>query len=88
VLAIILYALNKLIWIIIVLIIARSLLSWFPGGSESRFGAFMVMMTEPILSPIRRLCMKFEFARSSPFDFSPMVAVLLLYLVQSIIGML
>ena len=71
-----------------ILIIARSLFSWFPGGPESRVGSMLVMLTEPILSPLRHLIMKFKFAQSSPIDFSPMVAVLLLFLIQTIIELL
>lgn len=87
-LGIILSALNLLIWIIVVLIFLRSILSWFPGGTESKTGAILFTLTEPVLGPIRRIFMKFEFARSSPFDFSPIVAILLLFLLQSIIAMM
>lgn len=88
VLYIILSALNYLIWIIVVLIFLRSILSWFPGGSESKTGSILFTLTEPILGPIRRVFMKFEFARSSPFDFSPVVAILLLFLLQTIISII
>jgi len=87
-LSIIFSALYYLIWIIVVLITVRSFLSWFPGVSESRFGAFLFTLTEPVLGPIRRLVMRFSFARSSPFDFSPIVAILLLFLLQSLVSIL
>lgn len=85
---IILSALGYLIWIIIVLIAVRALLSWFPGGSTSALGTLLNTLTEPVLAPIRRVFMRFEFARSSPIDFSPMVAVLLLLFIRSILSMI
>jgi YggT family protein len=81
-------ALNKLIWIIIALIFVRCVFSFFPSAYSSRVGSLLVTLTEPVLWPIRKLFMKFKFARSSPYDFTPMVAVLLLYLIQNLILMI
>jgi uncharacterized protein YggT (Ycf19 family) len=44
------------------------------------------MLTEPVISPIRKLMVKFKFLRSLPVDFSPMVAMLLLILLQQILS--
>ncbi len=82
--AILLHAINIFITLLIVLIMIRALLSWFPGGEASAFGRWIVFFTEPLLGPIRRLLMKFEFARSMPLDFSPFVAWVLLIIVQRI----
>ncbi|MEE9247307.1 MAG: YggT family protein [Dehalococcoidia bacterium] len=62
-------------------IIARIILSMvFPpgkaGGSVARLMDVLFRITEPILAPIRRLVY-----RGGPFDFSPMVAVLLLWVI-------
>ena len=83
---VVLVALNDLIWFIVTCIFVRSILSWFPGASESKLGSILVTLTEPVLSPIRKVFMKFAFARSSPIDFSPIVAMLLLFLIQSFIS--
>jgi YggT family protein len=88
VLYVILDALNLLIWVIVTCIFVRSILSWFPGATESKVGSILFTLTEPVLSPIRKVFMKFEFARSSPIDFSPVVAILLLFLIQSFISVL
>jgi uncharacterized protein YggT (Ycf19 family) len=39
-----------------------------------------------VIAPIRRIFMRFEFARSSPVDFSPMVALIIIFVIQSIIS--
>lgn len=79
-------ALYKLISIIIGLIFVNAILSWFPGASTSKIGYFINMLTEPVISPIRKLMVKFKFLRSLPVDFSPMVAMLLLILLQQILS--
>lgn len=83
---IIMSAVNYLIWIIVALIVVDSLLSWIPGASRSRVGEIISTLVSPVLAPIRRLFMRFRFTHSSPVDFSPMVALLLLFLLQSIIS--
>jgi YggT family protein len=88
VLFIIYNALDILIYIIVLLILARSILSWFPNASGSYIGNMLVTLTEPILSPIKRFIMKFQFARSSSLDFTPMAAILLLFLLQRIIAII
>ncbi len=62
-------------------IIARIILSMvFPpgkaGGSVARLMDVLYRITEPILAPIRRMVY-----RGGAFDFSPMVAVLLLWVI-------
>jgi YggT family protein len=44
------------------------------------------MMTEPVISPIRKLLYRFEFAKELPVDFSPMIAIIVLYIISMIIS--
>ena len=81
---ILLRAINIFIALLSVIIVVREILSWFTGGEASGFGRWIVFFTEPLLGPIRRMLMKFEFARSMPLDFSPIVAWVLLIIVQRI----
>jgi YggT family protein len=55
------------------LILARVILSWVDPGGRSRFGAFVVSMTEPILAPIRRI-----LPPTGMFDLSPLIVLLIL----------
>lgn len=71
-----------------ILIVARSLLSWIPFKGSNKLTTFLVTMTEPVLSPIRRLLSKFEFAREMPVDFSPILAIILLYVLNLLISLL
>jgi YggT family protein len=66
-----------LIYLWIVSIFARAMASWFVRDWSNPIMRFLVDVTEPILGPLRRVV-------PSPMgvDFSPMVAILALYLVS------
>ena len=85
------YAITAVYWlinIICVLIVIRSLLSWLPLGENNIIISFLNTVTEPVISPIRKLLFKLEFTRELPVDFSPMVAIILLCLISNLISQL
>ena len=55
-----------------VAVVIRSLLSWFPVDPNNFLVVFLVTITEPILSPLRRIIPRLDM-----IDLSPMVAILL-----------
>ena len=59
-------------------IIARSLTTWFPNSRNNPIVQILYQITDPILVPLSRV-----IPRAGMFDFSPMVAVLVLFLVGS-----
>lgn len=63
-----------------VAVVIRSLLSWFPVDPNSFLVVFLVTITEPILSPLRRIVPRLDM-----IDLSPMVAILLLMLISWIL---
>ena len=66
-----------------VALFARVLLSWFQVGQDSplyQVVAVIYQVTEPILAPIRRVLPRFGM-----FDFSPIVAFVLLRLIQGLL---
>ena len=66
--------------------LVRAVLSWFPIKEDHPLVLFVHMVTEPIVSPIRRLFDRFGWFRNSPIDISFLVAVLLLSLLNSLLG--
>lgn len=63
------------------LIIARIIISWFPHDPYHPIMRFIYEITEPVLAPFRRL-----MPRSSiPIDFSPIIAVLVLQMVERLL---
>ena len=68
--------LRILVWVLIVGVFARVILSWFPVGGDrvNPLIAFIYQITEPILAPIRRLNL-----RVGIFDLTPTVALFILF---------
>ncbi|MBN2098528.1 MAG: YggT family protein [Dehalococcoidia bacterium] len=65
-----------LCYALIVAIIIRSLMSWFTVDPKNILLSIVHTITEPILAPLRRILPRLEM-----FDLSPMVAIVLLYVI-------
>lgn len=65
-----------LCYALIVAIIIRSLMSWFPVNRDNFLVNLLQTITEPILAPLRRI-----IPRLDAIDLSPMVAIILLYVI-------
>ncbi len=61
-------------------ILARVLLSWFPMSPNNPIIAFINEITEPILAPLRRVIPPLGM-----IDITPIVALLLLQVLQSVV---
>ena len=75
---------NILVNILLIAIVARALMSWFPMPSQdSPFFIIRQMInqiTDPIIEPIRRI-----MPSMGMLDLSPMVAMILLIVIRSIL---
>jgi uncharacterized protein YggT (Ycf19 family) len=75
--------LAQLINLYSIAIIVRIILSWFPvtpGGAMASIFSFIYTITEPVLGPLRRVIPSF-----GGFDFSPIVAIVGLRLLEGIV---
>ena len=77
-------ALSLLLRIIDSLILVRVLLSFFPTLQSSKISYFIYQMTEPILAPCRAILDRLGLGMGM-IDFSPILAFLLLNLLQNLI---
>ncbi len=77
-------ALSLLLRIIDSLILVRVLLSFFPTLQSSKISYFIYQMTEPILAPCRAILDRLGLGMGM-IDFSPILAFLLLGVMQSIL---
>lgn len=77
-------AINSFLQIIIYLILARAILSWFirPGDRLYHLYVKVIQITEPILMPFRNLSGRFM---GGMVDLSPMLAIFAIYFLQKII---
>jgi YggT family protein len=75
------YVISILAELIFLAIIIRAVLSWLPGVSALQpVARFFNRITDPLIEPIRR-----RLPPLGGFDVSPIVAVLLIWLVESIL---
>ncbi len=73
---------NLLLSLIILAIFVRALLSWFYPVGKDPWTKILVDITEPILAPIRSVLSR---VLPMPMDFSPIVAWLLIVLLQNLL---
>ncbi len=70
------------LYILIALVVIRSLLSWFPGiDQRSRPVQILHSVTEPLLEPIRRI-----LPRTGMIDLSAMALIILLYVMVAVVS--
>ncbi len=72
---------NLLVYILTTAIFLRAIFSWFvPPGSDNMIMKFLRDITEPVLSPLRRV-----LPTMGMLDLSPFVAMILLQVMGSIV---
>lgn len=64
-----------------IVILARVLLSWFDPGGRSRFAAFIIQTSEPLLAPVRRM-----LPRTGMFDLSPLIVLIVIGVLLRAVG--
>lgn len=65
---------------LIIVVLARSLVSWFPISRTNEFVRLLETITEPLLSPVRRL-----MPRNIMIDFSGMIVIIVLYVMIEVV---
>jgi len=75
------FILYGLLSIYLLLIMIRVIFSWAMLSYSNRVMRFLVDATEPLLGPLRRM-----LPRLGPFDISPLVAILIVWLFQQAIA--
>ncbi len=73
-----------LVWVLIVGIFIRVILSWIPMGGGSQLNplvAIVYQITEPILAPLRRI-----IPRIGIFDLTPTIALFILFAILALVS--
>ena len=63
----------------------RCIYSLIFRGENGKFGAFLALVTEPFIIPIRVILSKFDFFKNSPIDWSFTITYLLLMMIRMIL---
>jgi len=74
-------ALTIFLYILIGLIVARALLSWFPLKPDNPFVRVVYQLTEPLVEPVRKI-----LPRTGMIDFSAMIVIVVLYVMIFVVA--
>ena len=67
-------------------IVLRAILSWIPvHGALATIYDFLYKITEVFLRPIRALLLKVEFIRNLRIDFSPIILIAIISLLERVL---
>ncbi len=72
---------NAFLYILIIAMVARALLSWFPISRTNPFIRIVHQITDPLVDPVRRV-----MPRTGMIDLSPMVVVVVLWLMILVVN--
>ena len=72
---------NAFLYILIIAIVARALLSWFPISRSNPFVQLVHQITEPLIEPVRRI-----MPRTGMIDLSPMIVIVVLWLMILVVN--
>lgn len=79
---------SAVLWVlefIKIVIFVRIIISWLPISKDNRFMRFLYDITEPFLAPIRGIIERSAIGKNMMVDFSPIVAYMIIWLVESVI---
>jgi YggT family protein len=65
--------------------LGRAVLSWFTMGEQTKIGAFLYVVTEPVILPIRNLCARFGWFQGLPMDMPFLISMVLMTLISTVI---
>ena len=68
-----------------VAMLLRAIFSWIDMTGESRISAFLTMLTEPLIFPVRKLFEKLHWFENTPFDMAFLATVILLALLDVLV---
>ena len=70
------------LYVVDIAMLGRAVLSWFPTEEPTRIGAFLYVVTEPVILPIRNLCGKMGWFQGLPLDMPFLITMVLMTLVS------
>jgi YggT family protein len=68
------------LWLLIMAIFLRSVMSWFPIRQDNQLARFLFRVTEPLLDPVRRV-----LPRIGMIDLSGLVVIILLFVMIEVV---
>ncbi len=69
------------LYVLLIAIVIRSLMSWFPMSRNNPFARLVHQITDPMIEPVRRI-----LPRTGMIDLSGMVVIVLLYVAIAVVN--
>lgn len=79
---------SALLSVLLFAMLGRAVFSWFDPMGESKIAAFLFVLTEPVIFPIRALCAHFHWFEGLPIDVPFMLTVLALMILDLLVSFL
>ena len=82
------YTVISIIDVLLIAMFARAILSWFDPMREGKISTFLLVLTEPVIYPVRALCEYMNWFEGLPLDIPFLITFLLLSLLQTVVAFL
>ena len=77
---------NLILTIIAYAVLVRCIFSFLPVNHDNKFIILLYRYTDPLLFLARKLTDRLFIGKNMPFDISPVVVILAIYLIRGILG--
>ena len=74
-------AFSAFLYLLIIAVVIRALLSWFPISPQNPFARLVRQVTDPLIEPVRRIVPPLGI-----IDLSSMVVIVVLYIMIYVVG--
>ena len=68
-----------------VALLVRAILSWFVREGDSPFSSLLILITEPLILPVRHLCDRFGWFQGVPMDVPFLLTALFVSLLTTLL---
>ncbi|MBQ9804984.1 MAG: YggT family protein [Clostridia bacterium] len=82
------YTVTAIIDVLLIAMFVRAITSWFDPMREGKLSMFLLMLTEPVIFPIRALCDRMNWFEGMPIDIPFLLTVLVLSILQTAVAFL
>ncbi len=82
------YTVTTIIDVLLIAMFIRAITSWFDSTREGGLSMFLLMLTEPVVFPMRALCDRMNWFEGVPIDVPFLLTVLVLSILQTAVAFL
>ena len=82
------YTVTTIIDMLLIAMFARAITSWFDPMREGKLSMFLLVLTEPVIFPVRALCEAMHWFENIPLDIPFLITALLLSFLQTLLAFL